>query len=334
MPLRIICKGCGRALLLDDAFQGAHCRCRHCRRLLAVPRLPNTASTRSAARPRFPSSIVARKTVAPRRAKPGPARPPARPKHPVLARITTFRAVAAACFAGVATLGVAVWIASGTPAGPGEFAPLAWLQPSGPDGAAQPAQDVRSVVLAADPKTAYFGIPLAGGTIAYVVDCDATMVDYIDQVAYLTGHVNRSLEPGSRRFGIVQATSDPDGRRLMRVYNPTTDLVDATTVLQSELAGGTTDLPKALAVTEPWYADQIFLVLSKRVEASDLELLIQNAQQSGAATNVIALGEAAAQVDELSKISDATGGRFMPISDALIEDLVEHCQDQFPDESR
>jgi len=228
-------------------------------------------------------------------------------------------------------LGVTAWVASGTPVTPGDFFELVAQRSSG-DPVAEPARDIRSVVLSADPKTAYFGIPLAGETIGYVVDCDATMVDYIDQVAYLTGRVNRSIDTPARRFGIVQAISDPDGNRLIEVLSPTTDLVDATTILHGNLAGGTTDLPRALAVTESWYADQIFLVLSKRIDAPDLDLLIQNAQQSGAATHVIALGEAVAQSDELSQISNATGGLFMPISDALIEDLVEHCQDQFPEE--
>ncbi len=332
MPLRLTCKGCGRDLVLDDAFQGAHCRCRHCRRLLSVPRLPNTASARSARRPDLPASLAARNAATPARANKKPARPPTRSRNPILARITTFRAIAALCFTGVATLGVAVWVASGTQTSPGDLFAFAWQSSPGAGVVAEPTHDIRSIVLSADPKTAYFGIPLAGETIGYVVDCDATMVDYIDQVAYLTGRVNRSIEPGVRRFGIVQAISDPDGNRLIEVFSPTTDLVDATTVLHGHLAGGTTDLPGALAVTEPWYADQIFLVLSKRLDASDLELLIQNAQQSGAVTHVIALGEAASQKGELSRISDATGGAFMPISDALIEDLVEHCQDQFPDE--
>lgn len=233
-------------------------------------------------------------------------------------------------------LGVATWVASGTHTRPdgGFFTFLGYTPPGAGSAADAQADDVRSVVLSADPKTAYFGVPLAGQTIGYVVDCDATMVDYIDQVAYLTGHVNRSIEGDHRRFGIVQAISDPDGRRLIEVASPTTDLTDATTILRAHLAGGTTDLPRALAVTESWYADQLFLVLSKRVDASELSLLVQGAQQSGAATHVVALGEAATQTDELSRISDATGGTFIPITDALIEELVEHCRDQFPEESR
>ncbi len=333
MPLRMTCKGCDRDLVLDNAFQGAHCRCRHCRRLLAVPRLPNTTAARSAVRPSLPSPIVAYTTAAPRRANKGPARSPVKPRNPVLARITTFRAVAAFCFTGVAMLGVTAWVASGTSSS-GNLFPVAWQPTSGEGDVSGPAQDIRSIVLNADPRSAYFGVPVAGEITGYVVDCDETMLNHIDGVSTVTETLNTSFEPGTHSFGIVQAINDPDSRRLTHVYDPKNGLADAKTVFDASLAGGTTDLPRALALTEPWFADQIFLVLSKHVDASDIELLIQSAQQSGAVTHVIAMGEAASQGDELSRISDATGGKFVPISDALLEDLVKRCQDQSPDESR
>jgi hypothetical protein len=170
---------------------------------------------------------------------------------------------------------------------------------------------------------AYFGVPLEGRTIGYVVDGDETMAPYIDRLAFITNTVITSMEPGEYRFGVVQAVGR-DGRTFIEVYEPSSDLAGASAVLRSRLPGGKTDLSRALSAATNWYADQVFLVLSKPVEPQQLTALRQDALQTGAVTHVIALGEAA-KVD-LSPISASTGGRFIRVSDTSMQATFNHCR--------
>lgn len=176
-------------------------------------------------------------------------------------------------------------------------------------------------LLTADPLTHYFGLPLTGSTIGYVVDGDSSMAPYIDKVAYLTNSVNASIALGARRYGIAQAV-DQNGNSLVEVAEPVGDLAGARHLLTARLASGQTNLARALSVTTSWYADQLYLVMAKSVSEEELGILAQTAEQTGAVVNVIALGEAAKQT-ELADISNATHGRFIPVSDAMLDQLVE-----------
>jgi hypothetical protein len=169
-------------------------------------------------------------------------------------------------------------------------------------------------------ETSYFGIPLVGKTIGYVIDADATMAPYIEEVAYVTNWVNETALMGSRRFGIVMGVS-LDGARIVEVAEPSADLEGARAVLLGRIPGGKTDLNRALAVTGNWYADQLFLVLSKPLDEGERDLLAQSVAQTGAVTHVIALGDAARQ--DLSPIARASGGTFMSVTDGQLDRLVQ-----------
>ncbi len=185
-----------------------------------------------------------------------------------------------------------------------------------------PALTEAAIALAsADPLQNYFGLPLAGQTIGYVVDGDSTMAGYIDQVAFLTNNVNAMIPPGSKRFGIAQPVGQ-NGQTRVEVAEPTSDLEGAKSLLLGRLPSGKTDLTKALAVTANWYPDQVFMVLAKPVDAKNLNFLVHGAEQTGAIVNVIALGAAAKQA-ELASISTATGGKFVPVNDETLNQLVE-----------
>ncbi len=186
------------------------------------------------------------------------------------------------------------------------------------------SDDPKANLLAANPITHYFGIPLSGKTIGYLVDGDATMAAYIDDVATLTNSVNEAIEKGTRRFGVMLAVSH-DGKTFIESAEPSTDLEGAKGVLLGRLASGRTDLGKALSVASNWYADQIFLVLSKPVDAKQMEVLKQGAQQTGAVVHVIALGGAAQQ--DLSPIAKSSGGTFVSVNDDEIKQLV-HRQNE------
>ncbi|MFQ5429998.1 MAG: hypothetical protein ACE5E1_06775 [Phycisphaerae bacterium] len=323
MPLQLKCKSCGRLLLLEEVFQGAHCRCQYCSTLVPVPRLPSSAVRRPATRPDRPiaANLIPASGAAPvRRVSTSPART-------VLSRLKGFRTGATMVVLGTFFLGVTVWTVTGSVGGQAGFG-LTVSRPDLSEAVVSAGSEVD--VLAADPRSAYFGIAVTGPIVGFVVDSDETMVSYIDAVAYVTHAVNADSEQSGRQFGILQAVSDPEGREVLEVFAPSTDLIGATTILQSRLAGGATDLPKTMAVTEGWNADQLFVVLSKPLAAAEIDLLQQRALQSGATTHVIALGQAARQ--DLSAISAPTGGAFVPISDEVLGSLVERCRSRMPED--
>ncbi|MFH1419917.1 MAG: hypothetical protein ABII12_16715 [Planctomycetota bacterium] len=165
----------------------------------------------------------------------------------------------------------------------------------------------------------YFGVPIVSGTIGYVVDGDQTMAPFINDIAFVTNSVNESIPPGSQRFGIVQAVGG-NGRTFLEVHEPGSDLQGAQSVLLARLPAGNTDLSRALSIAAGWYADQVFLVLSKHIEQDELADLAEDAMQTQAVVYVIAFGAAANQ--DLSPIARPTGGRFVPVSDSDLEDFA------------
>ncbi len=224
------------------------------------------------------------------------------------------------------SLGVGVWRA--TEEGPSRLTGSFLDDDRG--GGEPAALQEQSAIATADPLYHYFGISLVSGTIGYVVDSDSTMAAYLDDVAFVTHAVNAVALAGSRQFGIVQAVSDPEGGQILKVHEPSTDLVGARTTLLGTLAGGETDLPQALSITTNWYADQIFVVLSKKIDEPQIERLREQALQTGAVTHVIALGEAAQQ--DLSSISEPTGGCYRPVSDEDLSRLVARCREALPED--
>ena len=183
------------------------------------------------------------------------------------------------------------------------------------------SENPRLAIARSDPLRSYFGIPLQGQVIGYVIDCDATMAPYIDKLALITNSVSLAIDRDVVRFGIVQAVENPGGARVAEVLEPTTHLAGARTMLHGGLAAGRTDLPQAFAITEGWYADELFLVLSKSLPPADVDYLTQLAQQTGAVTHVIAFG-AAAQDEDLARIADATHGQFVPVPDDALDSLA------------
>ncbi|MBN2563543.1 MAG: hypothetical protein JXQ75_21700 [Phycisphaerae bacterium] len=322
MPLAVKCGSCGRELLIEEVYSGAHCRCRYCRKLIRVPSHPQYTPKRPSVRPDAPPLAGARRTAS----LPSPVKTPPPSSARKKTRVNYLRSpatIAAIVLTATAGLAVAAWLVA-TPQGV-QVADL--LPPDAdlglsPEPIAEPSAAMDDPVLAmrtGNPLTTYFGFALEGEIVGYVVDGDNSMLPYIDAATLTTNTVNKSIEPGTRRYGIVRATSQ-EGHTVLEVYEPVSDLAGGRTILSPKLAGGNTDLSKALKKTEGWSADQIFLVLAKHIPDEQIPVLAQDAEQTYAVVNVIAFGEAAKQ--DLSPISDATGGKFLPITDPLLHDWV------------
>jgi len=217
----------------------------------------------------------------------------------------------------------------------GLFAWSPWTKPRGPEidrFAAGPVSEIpgqsvpspgtaptEAVVAAPQDGPAalrYFGVPIEGQIITYVVDQDQAMAPYIEQLAMVTNAVNKSIqEAGNRRIGIVP----PPARRrsqILEVAERKSVLEGADAVLAPRLSAHRTDPAEELAQSANWFADQVFLVLAHRLDPREIEILTQASEQTGAVTHVVAVGSAAQQ--DLSPIAAATGGRFVVVDDSTL----------------
>jgi hypothetical protein len=318
MSLRVQCVNCGRDLDLDAAFLGAHCRCQYCRSLMSIPTNLSSEKTTAAvgARPTRPALIGER---TPSRRTAARATQPSR--GPTWAGLSSRARIGAAALAIVLVATVSLrYGAFPTARRSTPIADKSTIKNEISDQSVADAADPKANLRAANPITHLFGIPLSGKTIGCVVDGDATMAPYIDSVATVTNAVFAAVEKGTRRFGVLLAV-EHDGNTVVEAVEPSTDLEGARAILVGRLASGRTDLSKALSVASNWYADEIFLVLSKPVDDRQMEILKQSAEQTSAVVHVIALGGAADQ--DLSPIAKATGGTFVAVADDELKQLVD-----------
>lgn len=328
MPLHQTCLHCGRSLVLDEAFAGAICRCKYCRHAMQVPASSHSTHNDRPKRPSFPA--FANKSANRVSAGSTSAGRSSTVKSSVSLHAVRRRWLSPARIGGMAAgialvVSVPVWRLTAAPGvESASTPPLLALVESGP---AEP-----SPLVTHDPLREYFGLALSGYTIGYVVDGDSAMAPYIDKVAYLTNSVNARLRQAGTRFGIAMAVQS-EGKTYVEVLEPWSDLEGARTLLTSRLPVGQTDLNKALAATSNWYPDQVFMVLAKPVAPADLPAIRQNAERTGGVVNVIALGAAAKQ-EGLADVAVATGGRFVPVQDSQLDELVELQRQAEEEEAR
>lgn len=321
MPLQVQCKSCGRILVLNDAFAGGRCRCQHCRTVTAVPNSRESIPTESTRRPSRPLLIGELPTqplqtaLSPIAAKASLAKSNSKGR-----RIVTLGRVSGA----LGILAIIIGLPAAYFALRGNTAPTIHQSIARADAENKADHsNLKGTDLAlatADPLTTYFGLPVEGEIIGYVVDGDATMSSYIDRVAMLTNGVTSCFVPGSKRYGIAQVFGE-NGQSLVETAEPVGDLDGSRLTLGTRTSNGRTDLSRGLTAVSGWYADQVFLVMSKSVKPDELQKLASTAEQTGAIVNVVALGEAAKQ-PQLAEVAAATRGKYIPVSDDMLTDLV------------
>lgn len=330
MPLRIKCSHCARVLLLEDAFRGAGCRCQFCRGYMRVPvdSVTPPARIRPDHPPHLSSGIVATAAV-------GPRRPNAQPmsvatsSHGLHRFVSTRSAQGGFLAAACGLIAVAVWSVvdfsspDGTPRTPHMIPPVAVAPES------MPGESSVEWPTAPPPLArTYFGVPVDGNLVAYIVDTDEAMKPYIGDLSFVTNLVNKSVFTGRReRFGIIRPGLSKRFS-LMDVAERPGTLEDSETLLAARLPPESTDVYEALGVAFNSYADQVFLVLAKPLNADEVSRLTHRAEQTGAVTNVLALGPAARL--DLSPIATATGGRYTALSDAQWNEWVTRYKSVAP----
>jgi len=318
MPLRIKCSHCRKTLVVDEAFMGLRARCGRCRGVLEIPMDPKRAPARPAQRPARPRLASERPVKT--RVKSRAALDTASGWTAVL---RTRTALAAMVAFGVVLIGAVSWtliggspestrdqLASGTAS-----ETIERLEERG----ALPVFLAR--VTPEQLKSQFIGVALRGDVVGIVVDRDPTMASYMQPVADIANALSNA-QRGERRLGILRArTGEPD-----RVaFSPTNALLPmkhAEPTLRVQPIKDQTDLGQTLGIAAEWHADQLFLVLAKPLASGEIEALSSQARETGAVMHVVGLG-AAAQTD-LTPIAQATGGSFIPLTDAELEAVAAH----------
>lgn len=166
----------------------------------------------------------------------------------------------------------------------------------------------------------YFGIPLRGQDICYVVDGDESMGEFIDKIMLHAIATNASIKPGVCRMGVIQAIGIDDQTQL-EITPLSSNLRLAAAKIKTKRPQGETDLALAMRAAAGWNVDQIVLVLAKGATPSEIEALRQEAIRTGAVVDVIAFGEASNL--DLSALTEASGGRVARISNEELQRVID-----------
>ncbi len=311
MSLRVKCRGCRRVLSLDDSFAGAVCRCRHCRALTDVPRSPSRIEA-ARNRPEQPPLAASTGRVAGQHAS-----------LPTSSWTRHRRFIAiASLFSSAAVIAVIVWMATGDDASGSRFDDLASAgaavvsaEDGLPGGETLLGQDEGPMATRDASINTFCDIPAIGRTIAFVFDRHESMTPYMDKLAFMTrSTAAKMVTHGQARFGVVASSADWPLLSAPRAVTKA-NVIAATSILYGGFSRQPTDLVKAVRPVADWRADQLFLVLARPVRPDRFEALLQRLQETGARTDIVALGPAARNSGDLARLARATGGVLMALGD-------------------
>lgn len=210
--------------------------------------------------------------------------------------------------------------------------------PTGPQNQNALAQSDRSSaraaaarLLAASGKEDFFGIPIGTGSVGLVIDDHDRLSGYTHQVArlaYAASDFARSngtalsvVEARLRGAGGGDAESDPFYAMSVLRIQASRQRLDSQEPQQSYLS-------TAVSMTAPLAPSQLFLVISEPLTNNELGQLETAVRAAGVPVHMICLGAAANKpYDAMAKI---TGGKFIPVTDQAIEDLVDRCDVTMP----
>jgi len=172
------------------------------------------------------------------------------------------------------------------------------------------------------PKSArskFLTVPVAGQSVAVVVDADSAMWERLDGVAILTEAFAIQMQAKGRSVGVALATEDDPA---VVETQPTLELTTAAmrSTIYGRFARGETDLVAAASVGSAWRPDELFLVFGRRLDPGLIEAIAQKIQQSGAVTHVVALG--AARDQDLSALLAGVQGEIHKLSDDQLLSLA------------
>lgn len=204
------------------------------------------------------------------------------------------------------------------------------------------ALDDRSVVsseiarlLQASGEEDFFGLPIGTGNVGIVIDDRDRLDGHADQVARLAYAANDFAKSNNAEIRLVEARWGDVGAddRATDPYYALPVLRVPTLMAPSDPENQETKrLSSAFALTARAVPQQVFVVISEPLQLAEKELLESEIRAAGVPVHMICLGDAAS--DSCKELAAMSGGRFIPVSDQAIVDLVDRCDVVMPARAR
>ena len=189
--------------------------------------------------------------------------------------------------------------------------------------------------LAASDEDDFFGIPIGSGSVGLVIDDHDRLASYTKPVARLTyaasdfarnnGAAMTVVEARVRGAGLTDAEADPFYAFSVLRIKAARKRLDSEVPAQSYLS-------TALSMTAPSSPEQIFVVISQPLSGKELGDLESEIRSIGVPVHMICLGDAANV--HYGPLAAINGGKFIPVTDNAIEDLVNRCEVAMPARAR
>jgi hypothetical protein len=333
--INITCTSCKKVLSIDDAFAGGVCRCQHCGTIQTVPARASsqkaTAGAVKASKTLFENKarsastatgsgsglddladVVQSSGLSDARLRKQPASPTPRPKN-----LMPLLGIAAAA---IIVLVVVVLVLTFRGSGGSKASTIA------PADSAVVPDHVAPVNVATSVLTPSFcGVPIDQTVVVYVIDNGSSSADVLDAMESALFKSIESLGP-DRQFQILFWNPDtatyPTAKQTAFAVK---DNIDAARKrVQDVTAGGSTDPMVALQRAIADDAGQIILITAKAGDLDD-SLVDQVAKIRGSSkARIDCFAVNGVPGDKvLSKIALASGGVFVPVSEAQLKGFAE-----------
>lgn len=235
--------------------------------------------------------------------------------------------IGAAAFAAVVVLASAVtwnWSGSGDRgAGNGGFAT-----------SGQPAatRDIGELLAASDADD-FFGIPISPRSTGIIVDNRERLGPYADKVARLAFAASEFANSQQSDFGIVEARLQAAGDFSTEV-DPfyALPVIRIQTLMKKVVDKDRSHLNAAVALTAPWTPEQIFVIISEQLSYEEEIQLGAAIRAAGVPVHIVGLGDAATQ--SYASLAAAAHGRYIPVNDAVLDQLIQRCPVDLPSRAK
>jgi hypothetical protein len=333
--INITCTSCKKVLSIDDAFAGGVCRCQHCGTIQTVPARASsqkaTAGAVKASKTLFENKarsagagigsgsglddladVVQSSGLSDARLRKQPATPPPRPKN-----LMPLLGIAAAA---IIVLTVIVLILAFRGSGGSKTGTVSAVDTTAvPDHPAPVAQPTVALT------PSFCGVPIDATVVVYVIDNGSSSADVLDAIESALFKSIESLGP-DRQFQILFWNPDtatyPTAKQTAFAVK---DNIDAARKrLQDVTAGGSTDPVSSLQRAMADNPGQIMLITAKAGDLDD-SLVDEVAKIRGnSKTKIDCFAVNGVPGDKvLSKIASASGGVFVPVSEAQLKGFAQ-----------
>lgn len=194
-------------------------------------------------------------------------------------------------------------------------------------------------ILEASGDNDFFGIPVISGRSTIVVGNRDEMDGYANQVARLAYAATTFASEHNASVNVVEArtwTSNTLDEESDPYYAlPVLRIQTATKKVGDSADSNAASLGEALAIAKATTPDRLFVVIAQPLSENDQNELQSMILASDVPVNIIGLGDAAsASFASCSPLAAVSGGKFLPVSDAILQRILDRCRIQMPSRAR